>query len=245
MITSVVALIFICVCNAAQFPENLEKCRYGDSNCLTQVTQSIIKDHYNGLPELNLVQLDPVTIKTIAIENSGNRAVNIRLVFHNVTLHGLKDITITRITGFPEDFDGAKNEIEFSAPVFQLIGQYRINGRVLILPIQGNGQSNSTLENVKIRLRFTGRKMSKDGQDYLQTNNTKITMTSTKLWMNFENLFNGDKVLGDTTNAFLNENWMDIFNELKPNISKSYAAAIQTIINKVFAKFPYKEYFLE
>uniref|UniRef100_A0A1B0CZX5 Uncharacterized protein n=2 Tax=Phlebotomus papatasi TaxID=29031 RepID=A0A1B0CZX5_PHLPP len=212
---------------------------------MTQVAQNLIKDHYNGLPSLNLLPLDPVTIKTISIENSGNKAVNIRLVFHNVTLHGLKDIAIKKITGFPKDFEGSKNEVEFIAPIIQLVGQYSINGKVLILPIQGNGQSNFTLENVKIRVRFTGKKVTKNQKDYFQTDDTKITMTTTKLWLNFDNLYNGDKLLGETTNAFLNENWMDIFNELKPDISKSYASAIQTIINNIFAKLPYREYFIE
>ncbi|GAB0088225.1 Protein takeout [Sergentomyia squamirostris] len=245
MISRIILLICVVGCSGAKFPSNIQRCQYGDSNCMVQVTQNLIKNYYNGLPLLNLVRLDPVTIKSISIENSGNKAVNIRLMFHNVTLHGLKDIAIKKITGFPKDIEGSKNEVEFIAPLIELVGRYSINGKVLILPIQGTGQSNFTSENVKVRARFTGRKVTKNQQDYFQTNDMKITMTTTKLWMDFENLFNGDKLLGDTTNAFLNENWMDIFNELQPDISKSYAAAIQTIINNVFAKLPYKDYFID
>ncbi|XP_059610155.1 protein takeout-like [Phlebotomus argentipes] len=241
----IIIIIFILSCSGAKFPSTISRCQYEDSNCMTQVAQKVISEHYNGLPSLNLVPLDPVTIKTISIENSGNRAVNIRLVFNNVTLHGLKNIAIQRITGFSKQYEGSKNEIEFVAPIIQLVGQYQISGKVLILPIQGNGQSNFTLENVKIRVKFTGKKVTKNQNDYFQTNDIKISMTTSKLWIHFDNLYNGDKLLGDTTNTFLNENWMDIFNELKPDISKAYAAAIQTIINNVFAKLPYREYFVE
>lgn len=52
-----------------------------------------------------------------------------------------------------------------------------------------------------------------------------------------DNLFNGDKLLGDTTNQFLDENWRDLFNELKPimlkAVDKSYLPIVKAVFDKV------------
>lgn len=77
----------------------------------------------------------------------------------------------------------------------------------------------------------------------IDTNTCKFPIF--RLYMDFENLFNGDKVLGDTTNQFLNENWQDILNELKPVLKDVVSGISQNIIKAVFDKFPYQNIFLE
>lgn len=62
--------------------------------------------------------------------------------------------------------------------------------------------------------------------------------------MQFDNLFNGDKVLSDGTNLFLNENWLDILNELKPVLKKAIAKICNGVVGPIFAKFPYNDLFL-
>lgn len=63
--------------------------------------------------------------------------------------------------------------------------------------------------------------------------------------MHFENLFNGDKVLGETTNKFLNENWTDILKELKLVLRDTIGGILKNVIGSVFAAFPYTEFFAE
>lgn len=70
-----------------------------------------------------------------------------------------------------------------------------------------------------------------------------IFLSLIRLYMNFENLYNGDKLLGDTTNKFLNENWGDILIELKPVLADAMAAITQSIMTPVFDKFPYNNIF--
>lgn len=64
------------------------------------------------------------------------------------------------------------------------------------------------------------------------------------MWMNFENLFNGDKLLSDSTNQFLNENWGDILKELKPVLTKAISGIYKTVAEPIFSKFPYADLFL-
>lgn len=62
--------------------------------------------------------------------------------------------------------------------------------------------------------------------------------------MSFENLFNGDELLSDSMNTFLNENWMEILNELKPVLTKSIASIYRAIAEPIFSKFAYSDLFL-
>lgn len=62
--------------------------------------------------------------------------------------------------------------------------------------------------------------------------------------MQLDNLYRGDKALGDGTNLFLNENWEIIFSELKQNIFDAFSLIIESVFNNVHSKFPYKDMFL-
>lgn len=62
--------------------------------------------------------------------------------------------------------------------------------------------------------------------------------------MNFADLFNGDQTLSQGTNAFLNENWSDILNELKPVLKKAIGNIVIGVVGPLFAKFPYNDLFL-
>lgn len=62
--------------------------------------------------------------------------------------------------------------------------------------------------------------------------------------MQFSNLFKGDKALSEGTNQFLNENWQDILNELKPVLKKAIGSIINGVVSPVFNKFPYDQFFL-
>lgn len=61
----------------------------------------------------------------------------------------------------------------------------------------------------------------------------------------FDNLYNGDKILGETTNRFINEYWRDIFLEIKPALEMTFGEEIQKIANIAMAKIPFDEYFLK
>lgn len=57
------------------------------------------------------------------------------------------------------------------------------------------------------------------------------------------NLYNGDRALGDSTNQFLNENWQDIFNEIKQAIFDAFSLIIESTLNNVFSRHDYLDLF--
>lgn len=61
----------------------------------------------------------------------------------------------------------------------------------------------------------------------------------------FDNLFNGDQLLAETTNRFMNENWREIFHEMKGPIFDAYSLITQTMLNAMWSHHDYKDLFLQ
>lgn len=94
-----------------------------------------------------------------------------------------------------------------------------------------------------VLIKLKSRVVEKDGKEYLEIQKTKLTLIPKKIYFFLENLFNGDKALGDNMNKFINENSHDIFNELKPSIVEAIGAIITSVANGPFSKYPYSELF--
>lgn len=56
-------------------------------------------------------------------------------------------------------------------------------------------------------------------------------------------MYGGDKLLGDNTNKFLNENWNDIFKEIRSNIFDAFTLITENTLRNVFNKVPYNDLF--
>lgn len=95
-----------------------------------------------------------------------------------------------------------------------------------------------------MRFKFRAKPISRDDRLYFESNDMILHMNTTKLYLNFDNLFNGDKFLCEQTNALLNRRSDDVFRELKTRIEYSFSAEITERINEAFGNFPYSEYFL-
>lgn len=124
---------------------------------------------HNGI---NLIPVDPLHIPSISIKQGAESPVNIELKFTDVDLIGLSNCRFQKLkqvdrtnrslkivgklewkinifwnySGFQANPAG-KYYLNVKGPVLYLVGPYKISGRVLVLPIQGEGKSNITLRN--------------------------------------------------------------------------------------------------
>lgn len=236
-----VLMCFVTI-TSAKFPKDIQRCKVGDSDCIVAESNRVLHTSAKGHAGLNLIQIDPLHISDITLKQGSESPVNIELNFKETDLIGLQAHDFYSIKGFQKDNQGAY-EIKLKGPVIYLIGPYKISGRVLILPIQGEGKSNITLVAPDLTIKFTGKTTTRNGKEYLYTDDLKLVFTIERLYMQLDNLYNGDKILGDSTNLFLNENWEEIFNELKRSIFDAFGLIMQNIINSVFRKIPYNELF--
>lgn len=110
------------------------------------------------------------------IVQGGQSPVNIVLNFRNVDFTGLSTAVLNSVKGFDRDFKGKTNEIRVFVPKAALIGNYKISGRVLVLPIQGNGRSNLTLDKVDLGLKFNSKSVIKNNKEYMQVDKIKLVV---------------------------------------------------------------------
>lgn len=62
--------------------------------------------------------------------------------------------------------------------------------------------------------------------------------------VSFENLFNGQKLLEDTTNTVFNENWRDFYEVLKPAITEAVEVLLTDRLARGYSYVP-ATYFIE
>ncbi|CAO1424288.1 unnamed protein product [Diamesa tonsa] len=245
MFFKVIILSIIGIGYGAQIPSGIPKCKHDDGECLVKVMNGVIQGKYQGISDLGLPSIDPLFIKQLSIiPGGGTGQVKLSIDLTNTNMYGLSNGQYYNVNGFKKDPEGVL-EIKIKIPLYQIIGTYKASGQILILPIQGNGQANITLENVDYHVRFLTKKLEKDGKTYLSLAKVKGTFEATRLHMNLKNLFNGNKLLGDTMNQFLNNNWRDILNEFMPAFSASFNGVFKDMMNEFFHNIPYNELFLE
>lgn len=89
-------------------------------------------------------------------------------------------------------------------PKITITGKYKIDGRVLVLPIQGEGNAHLVFDNVNLVVKYKPKVLEKNGKQYIQTEKFQLEFDTSRLHVNLENLFNGDKALGKSIFYFSN-----------------------------------------
>ena len=98
-----------------------------------------------GFPLLGLPSLDPIKIDRLDLERDEKSPVNIKINFRNINLSGLSKAKVYKLSGFFRKPQGDKIEIRIRMPSLQITGPYKSKGKILLLPINGDGTSNMTL----------------------------------------------------------------------------------------------------
>ncbi|KAI5732425.1 hypothetical protein M8J76_000101 [Diaphorina citri] len=211
--------------------------------CFMESIQSAIPVVMRGIPKVGILPVDPLFLTRLDI-GQGTGPVSIDLNLKNVSIHGLKHAVIKSVE---YDIDNYK----FGPAMFDINhnvvieGQYSIKGKIMVLPIVGNGKCNITLVHPKLELKnLQGKPFEKNGKTYIKLEKVLISISKVeKMYIHLENLFNGNKELSEQMNVFLNENWSDIIKELMPAIETALEAVVKEIGNRLFSKIAYEEFF--
>lgn len=87
-------------------------------------------------------------------------------------------------------------------------------------------------------------RVTKKGKQHLKVTDYKLELVPEKAEYRFENLFNGDKQLGDAMNKILNDNEKEIFKDVGSGYGDSFALLFKDMANKIFARVPTNEIFI-
>lgn len=85
--------------------------------------------------------------------------------------------------------------------------------------------------------------MKKKGKTFIHFNTYTFGFNPEYVHFDFENLFNGDKQLGDNINKVLNENYKEVFSDVQKGYEEGLGLVIEHILNNLFAKVSEEEAF--
>ncbi|XP_017052330.2 uncharacterized protein LOC108095673 [Drosophila ficusphila] len=241
-----VALFFCLASGASNFPPEIPRCHHGDTSCIISVSHTLIKQHARtGYPAVGFPQVEPFLIKRFDISDGRSGSLNLKLNFRDVNVEGLSGVKFDRAVGFGPDPATSKFEMYGSFPKITMKGKYVADGRILILPIRGDGDAEIVLHNPKFSVKFKPGTQQRDGRTFLSVDKLKVLVEPQKMNIKLANLFNGDQALGTNLNQFLNDNWTEVWNELHPSIHLAIAEIMKSILTQLFKRFAYEDLFLE
>lgn len=245
MITSVVAIAIALasVVHAAKLPAYIKPCKADRklNECALKRGREIVPYLIPGDPSLRIPPLEPLLIDRVDLKPTGSGAVDIRLSCYNCHVHGLSQAKLLNIT---LDLQKRHIALKLKVPRLMVTGKYDVQGKVLLFPIVGNGQSNITLSDIDVEAALDYRLYKKKKEEYGQAIKHRVTFTAGGFSIHLSNLFNGDRILGDNMNLILNENWKEVLNDMRPSISSTVGQIIVTIINQIFELIPYSQFFI-
>ncbi|CAH0387367.1 unnamed protein product [Bemisia tabaci] len=195
-----------------------------------------------GIPKYQVPAIDPLELTSLDI-GKGKGPVSIDLKFRNLKIWGLKHAMPKSFSAL--DIDKYTYQAKFDVPgALTIVGQYSADGKVLVLPINGKGPCNITLYDPEVEVFLKGKGHSKGDKKYMQLTKAQFKILNIKkMKIKLENLFNGNKELGENMNQFLNENWPDILKELQPAIEEALSLFLKELGSRILNNVPYTEFF--
>lgn len=192
----------------------------------------------------NIPSLDPFKIEAAdADHSSGNSNFNLRSSLKNAEVRGFTDeIDVTKVvTKLDRKF---QMKIEAQSKNVEIVGDYTMSGRILVLPINGVGRTNMTMKDVNVLIMVKGDFIDRNSERFIKITSLSVKfLTAKHANFLFTDIFKGDKVLTETINNFMNENWLLLMNTLIPGYEGEFSEKFKVIADKIFSSVPMKNIF--
>lgn len=221
----------------SKIPSYIKVCKRNDpklNDCIINSIETLRPYLLKGIPELEVPSMEPLTLPEVLVA----RGAGIRAVGKNIDISGPGSFVIKKLN---VDLSNYQVDIAVDLPFLTFDGEYEVSGRLLVLPLKGKGPVKANATNCKADVVLRARTVKKEAGDYLHFYNMDIDITIGGYHVQLDNLFNGDKLLGDATNAALNENPKELIAYLKPIIEKTVGNIILEIANKITQHFTLEE----
>ncbi|KAK7866333.1 hypothetical protein R5R35_003263 [Gryllus longicercus] len=229
-----------------KLPPGFKLCPRKDSNtikCLEEALDIAIRELEPGLPEFGIPSLDPFNIPQLAIGDLNSDApVNLKINFSDINIYNLKTGKTSNVKFDPDAFLLSAHE---QAGEVYAEANYVMDGRILLIPAKGEGRVTLNITNLQVDLGMKCDKQMKKNKVHLKITEFHFELTNIdSLIMHFDNLFNGDKTLGATINALVNENWMEVWSQLKVPLEQIGTHSFKEYGRRIFDRVPMDDIFL-
>ncbi|XP_069681802.1 protein takeout-like [Periplaneta americana] len=238
-------LILAAVAHAQNgLPSYIKPCARSDPNfnaCALDHAKKALHDFLKGDSNFKIPTMDPLEISQMVV-NEGNKRNGYTLTMKNVKMYGLMGAQLRKT-----DYDFNRRHVLYDTqvPRLEILSEYEISGKMLILPVSGKGDLNITLGDN--RLTFSHDYVLKNikGVDYMKTVNPKTSVEPKQIHIKMTGLFNNDQTLGTQMSKFIQENSREVYDTMSPGIFEAFAQAIGAIVDKIARAMSFQDAFPE
>lgn len=141
---------------------------------------------------------------------------------------------------FRIDVNNDRVKLKLYLPHLQMNARYSIEGNILMLPINGNGLARGNFTNTDVIATIQGERYysEKTNETHYRITDLYIDFDIGQANVHLDNLYDGDNILSNAMNLFLNDHWDAVEAEIKPALENTISEIFKTFSNKIYAKFP-------
>ncbi|CAG5036393.1 unnamed protein product [Parnassius apollo] len=201
------------------------------ADCLRDGLNVYIPELATGLPEYGIPPCEPLLIPALTIQQSAG-PISITSTYTNVSVRGPASMRITNVV-----VDTSKHEViaKLYIPELRLKGHYALSGKLLMLPVDGDGPFEAKYGDIDAVVTITlGRAHRENGVDALACDRLDVKFNVGSATMKLDNMFGGDNELGNAMNMLLNENWQKLAKELQGPMEEALRDFLKPLADHAF-----------
>ncbi|KAG5887713.1 hypothetical protein JTB14_020016 [Gonioctena quinquepunctata] len=220
----------------------IKRCKKDDPNfktCCMESAKEAIPLILKGNPDLKMPSYIPFRIPMLKMEPSPG--LNLKLMdldYYGLDKAELKDLDI--------NLEKQKIFMKIFHPKATSKFNYEISGKLLSFALEGQGPGMMITENATSLETLTYKLFERDGKQYINLSslNLDINHDPGQVHYHFDNLFNGNKILGDSFNNFLNDNPKEVEEIVKIPIIQVIKAMFSIMMSSLFKGVSMDEVFI-
>lgn len=212
-------------------PSSIQVCRRSNPEI-----NSCIVDSVNALRPLlasgkisddfSIPPLEPLALSTVNMD----RGSEFKATFSDLLVNGPSKFQIDNLK---VNLEKLTFDFNIYLPKLSFYGKYDLKIKLLLLNIAGTGDLKGVLENSRARVKLYNERYSKDGQQYMRVKRLAVKIQIEKGQFDMKDLFNGDPVLSQVGNQFINDNSRLFLDELTPGLERSLSETFKSTANEI------------
>ncbi|KAH0821936.1 hypothetical protein GEV33_000855 [Tenebrio molitor] len=231
------------LCFGAKLPTTFKKCDKKQSD-FDQCLSTAVKDALSQLnvekKEVGLPSFEPLEVPSLAI-GAGTGPVQFSQNYKDFKLSGFTKVDSLKANRM--DFEKKILELDIDFPEIVMNFEYKFKGRILVLPIEGEGPGRINLHKPKFLLNLHLEEYEKKNKKYYKVTQKKLLVEPQMLNFKLDNLFNGDKVLGDNINRVMNDNSKEMYADLRSSYEEAFGKIFVAVFDNLLTRVPIAQLF--
>ncbi|BET01925.1 Hypothetical protein NTJ_14743 [Nesidiocoris tenuis] len=227
-----------------KLPPYIKACK-ADANlesCVLAQQEQVIARLSNGDPMNKIHSFNPMEVHELTVlDNGASRSVAMNITFRDMKIWGLPD---GRLTNFWLNKTEKRIRWKIDLPKgLKILSKYKVGGKILVLPLQGDGDIEVLMGGAKLEFSILYDEVKKGKKKVMFIKSTELTHDLDSMKIRMDNLFNGDKALGDNLNLVMNDNWQEMNRQIGPSITKALGLASKPLLDRFVSGATIEEIF--